>query len=67
MVGGKRVKFGVEVDIRGVDHDPCGIGVRDFDIRMNLCNGNGERGSSVNDGVLAEENDLAGRGCVHER
>ena len=67
MVGGKRVEFGVKVDIWGVDHDPGGIRVPDFYIRMNLCDWDRECGPSVNDGVFTEEDDLAGRGCFHER
>ena len=62
MVGGKRVEFGVQVDIRGVDHDSRGVCIRNFHIRMNLYNGNREGGASIYDCVFAEEDDLAGRG-----
>ena len=62
MVGGKRIKFGVQVNARGFDPDPCAGRVQDFDIRMNLSNRNGERRPSVDYRMLAEEDDLAGRG-----
>ena len=62
MVGGKRVQFGVQVHARGVDPNPSAGRVRDFDIRMDLSNGNGQRGPSIDDGVFTEQDDLAGRG-----
>lgn len=54
MVGGKRIKFGVKIHIRGLNPDAGAGRVRDFDIRMNLCDGDSQRGSSINDGMLAE-------------
>jgi len=67
MVGGKRVKFGVKIDVGGVNPNPCAGRVPYLNIRMNLCNGDCERGSSVNDSVFTEEDDLAGSRCFHER
>jgi hypothetical protein len=62
MVGRKRVKFGVKIHVRGRDPNPGAVTLRDLDIGMNLRNGNRQRGASVNDRVLAEENDLSGGG-----
>ena len=68
MVGGKRVKFGVEIYIWGVDPNPCAGRVGYFHIRVNVRDGHGQRGASVDDGVFAEEDDLArGRGVRHAR
>ena len=67
MVGRKRVQFGMEVDIRGVDPDAGAGRGQDFDIRMNLCDGNSQRGTSVNDRVFTEQNDLSRRRDFHDK
>ena len=64
MVGGKRGKFGVQGNVGGVDKSPWAGRVRYGHIRMNLRDGDGERGTSVDDGVFAKEDDLARGGCV---
>ncbi len=60
MVGRKCVQFSVKIHVWGVDPDASAGGVRDFNIRMDLCNGDGQRGPSIDDGVFAEQNELAG-------
>lgn len=67
MVGGKRGEFGVQVNDRGVDPNPGGVRVADFHFHLHLIDRNGKGGAVVNDGMFAEEDDLAGRGCFHER
>ena len=69
MVSGKRIKFGVQVNAGGVDEYPCAGRIQNFDIRMNLRDGNGKRGAVIHHRMLTEENDLAGRRreCVHRR
>ena len=61
MVGRKRIQFGVKIHVWGVDPDASAGRVRDFDIRMDLCHRDSQRGPSVNNGMFAEQNDLAGR------
>jgi hypothetical protein len=58
MVGGERIQFGVEVHIRGIDPDPGAIRVGDIHIRMKLCDGNCQGGTSVDHGMFPKENDL---------
>jgi hypothetical protein len=66
MVGGKRVEFGVEVDVRGVDPNPGAGCIQYIHIRMDLCDWHRQGGSSINNGMLTEKNDLAGGGgCGH--
>jgi hypothetical protein len=67
MVGRKRVQFGVEIDVWSVNPDSSAGRIQDFDIRMNLCDGNSQRGSSVNDRVFAEQNDLSRRRDFHDK
>ncbi|MGZ9226794.1 MAG: hypothetical protein ACXW4M_14685, partial [Anaerolineales bacterium] len=67
MVSRKRIKFGVQVNAWSVDPDPWSGRIQNFDIHMNLCDGHSQRGSSVNDRVFAEQNDLAGRGGFHDK
>lgn len=62
MVGGKRGKLGVKVNVRGVDPDSGAGAVRHVHIRMDLHDGDRQRGTSIDDGVFAEEDDLAGSG-----
>ena len=60
--------FGVETNIRGIDPDPCAVGVRDLRIRMHLIDRHSQRGLPIDNSVLAKENDLAGgRSFCHER
>jgi hypothetical protein len=67
MVGGKRVEFGVQINIGSLDPDSRAGRVRDFDIRVNLCNRYGQRRPPIDDGVFSEEDDLSGRGSFgHE-
>ena len=47
-----------------MDPDTYAGRVRDFDIRMDLSHRDGQRGTSVDDRVFAEEDDLAGDGGV---
>jgi hypothetical protein len=54
MVGGKHIQVSVEFHIRGVDPDPSAGRVQDFDIRMDLCNGDCQSRSPINDRVFAE-------------
>ena len=61
MVSGKRFKFGVQVNAGGVDEYPCAGRIRNFDIRMNLCDGDSERGAVVHHRMFTKEYDLAGR------
>ncbi len=69
MVGGKRIKLGVQVNAWGVDKYPCAGRIQNFDIHMNLCDGYSQRGAAIHHRMFAKENDLAGggRGCDHER
>ena len=67
MVGGKRVQFGVEVDAGGVNPNPRRTRIENLHLRMDLHNRYSQRGTSVDNGVFAKENDLAGRGGVHDR
>ena len=67
MVGGKRIKSGLQVNAGGVDEYPCAGRIQNFDIHMNLCDGDGERGTAIHHRMFAKKNNLAGRGCFHER
>ena len=60
MVRWKRIQFGVKVHVRGLDPDASAGRVRDFNIRMDLCNRDGQRGPPIDHGVFTEQNDLAG-------
>ena len=63
MVRWKRIQFGVKIHVRGVDPDASAGRVRDFNICMDLCNWDSQRGPPIDDGVFAEQNELAwGRG-----
>ena len=62
MVSGKRIKFGMQVNAWGMNPNPFAGRIQNFDIHMNLCNGNGERGAAIYHRMFAKENDLAGRG-----
>ena len=61
MVRWKRIQFSVKVHIRGMDPDASAGRLRDFNIRMDLCNRDGQRRTAINYRVFAEQNDLAGR------
>jgi hypothetical protein len=66
MVGWKRIQFGVQVDVWGVDPNLAIARVHHFYIRGDLRHGHRQRGASVNNRVFAEEDDLAGNGsCCH--
>ena len=67
MVGGKRGKFPLQVHHRSVDPDPGLVRVQYFHIHLNLIDWHGKRGAVVDDGMFAEEDDLAGGGGVHEK
>ena len=58
MVGRKRVKFGVEIYVCGMDPDICAGRFRHVYIRMDLSHGDGQRVTSVDDRVFAEEDRL---------
>jgi len=60
MVRGKRIQFSVKIHIRGMDPNASAGRVQDLNIRMDLCNRDGQRGTPVNDSVFAKQNDLAG-------
>ena len=59
MVSGKRIKLGVQVNVWSVDKYPCAGRLRNFDIRMNLCDRDCERRTVVYHRMFAEEDDLA--------
>ena len=69
MVSRERIQLGVQVNAGGVDEYPCAGGIQHFHIRMNLRDGDGQRGAVVYHRMLTKENNLAGRGreCVHRR
>lgn len=54
MVRWKRVQFRVKINVWGVDPDACGVSVRDFNIRMDLCDRHSQRGTSVYHGMFAK-------------
>jgi hypothetical protein len=54
VVGGKRIQVSVEIHIRSVDPYPSAGRVQDFHIRMDLCDRNSQRRSSIDDCVFAE-------------
>ena len=61
MVSRERIQLSVQVNAGGVDEYPCAGGIQNFDIRMNLRDGNGERGTVVHHRMFTKEYDLAGR------
>jgi hypothetical protein len=50
-----------DADVGGFDPDPGLGGVRDLDLRLHLYHRHSESGSAIDDGVLPEQDDLAGR------
>ena len=54
MVGGKRVQFSVQINIRGVNHDSCGVRIQDFDIRIDLGDRRSQCRMSIYHGMFAE-------------
>ena len=59
MVRWKRIQFSVKIHGWSVNPDASAGRVRDFNIRMDLCNGDSQRGTPIDNGVFAEQNDLA--------
>ena len=54
MVGGQRVQFGMQVDVWGIDPDSCRIRIRNFNIRMHLCDWDSQRGASIHNCMFAK-------------
>ena len=67
MVVRQGIQFVVQVNARGFNPNPFAGCIQNFHIHMNLCDGNRERGTVINRSVFAKKDDLAGRGCFHER
>jgi hypothetical protein len=60
MVGGERVQLRVEIHIGSIDPDPWARGLNNFHIGMDLCHRDCQRGTAIDNRMLAEEDDLAG-------
>ena len=53
--------LGYKVNIWSVDKNPCVGRIQNFDIHMNLCNGDSKRGAVIYHRMFTEKDDLAGR------
>ncbi len=68
MVGRKRFQFGVQVNDGGVNPNPLTSGgFQNFDICMNLCNGNSKRRAVIYYRMFTKEDYLTRPGWVKKR